>query len=269
MRVSVAMATAADRVFGVAELMEQILSYFDYKQLFAVERVSRDYQNALQSSKKLRRTMFLEPAAVDNPRDTRMSILNPLLRDQPLRLASCNVTFPFTCISNGIFHVSCERRDDQQGPEQATDTKHRVKVLPSWRRMRVTANSAAVIVNPGFGFKKGSLPHFSPKPTLHGFTMQRLLYATRAYLVGQGKPGYRSDDGVHGHPTLGEVADWLDTVPHDENKVRVATKRSKYSNLRRVAEEDEEEQLGETGDGRVAQSMSSSEEATGSEADLS
>lgn len=190
------MPSVAETVFGVAELAEKILLHLDYKQLFAVERVSRKMQSAMQTSKKLRRIMFLEAALCDKRGDTRMILLNPILRDQTLRLPSSKVAFPFACISDGVFHVSCERRDDWRAPWQQfmgqdpPTSGYDSKALPSWRHMRMVANSSTVVVNPGFGFKTGS------KET-------------------------QWDVGAQGHPTLGELADWLDTVPHDEKKPEV------------------------------------------------
>lgn len=194
------MPSAADRVFGVAELAEDILLDLNYKQLFAVERVSRSLQSALQTSTKLRRIMFLESALSDNSGEKRMSLLNPILRDQTLRLPSCEVTFHFNCIGEsnphigdhrGVFYISCERSGDQPQPEGEEPVTYDAQALPSWRKMSMVANSSNVIVKPGFGFKTGI-------------------------------KGTEWDDRVYGHhPTLGELADWLDTVPHYIKKPEV------------------------------------------------
>ena len=95
------MPSAAERAFGLPELLEAILMSHDYMQLFAVERVSRGFQSVLQNSKKLCCKMFLEPALGGDP-DTERSAglqlfryytsgVNPLLHMGTWRLRTIEV----------------------------------------------------------------------------------------------------------------------------------------------------------------------------------
>ena len=95
------MPTAAAEVFGLPELMEAILLFIDCKQLFAVdreyavkrlfalERVSREFQTALRTSKKLRRIVFLNPALPGDPKAKGRSGINPLLLQYNWHLPAC------------------------------------------------------------------------------------------------------------------------------------------------------------------------------------
>lgn len=54
--------TAAERVFGIAELLEQILLYLPFKWLLLSQRTSKTFQAALTTSLPLRRKLYLEPS---------------------------------------------------------------------------------------------------------------------------------------------------------------------------------------------------------------
>jgi hypothetical protein len=53
--------TAADRVFGIAELAEAILQHLPAKKLFIIQRINHYFQSLIQESIELRKLMFLVP----------------------------------------------------------------------------------------------------------------------------------------------------------------------------------------------------------------
>lgn len=54
--------SAAERVFGVAELLEIVLASLPLKDILLVQRVSKDFRNSVKSSKRLQEALFLKPA---------------------------------------------------------------------------------------------------------------------------------------------------------------------------------------------------------------
>lgn len=60
---------AAQRVFVVAELLEQILTHFSVTPLAVVRRVCRDWNNTILTTNSLRQISFLDPSTADESRD--------------------------------------------------------------------------------------------------------------------------------------------------------------------------------------------------------
>lgn len=126
-------------VFNIPELLELILQHLNYKQLFAVERVDSGFRSMLQTSKKLRRKMYLDPTAQPMP------TLNPLLRGGTLTLPSRFVNSNFNCIINGTHHITCYLRRRfvaENAPEHG---------IGSWRDMRIMSSNATVMVTVDLG----------------------------------------------------------------------------------------------------------------------
>lgn len=132
------MPSAAERVFGVPELMEMILLEcdFDYKQLFAVERASRDFQAALQISKKIRRVMSLEPDVV---MPTEFDYIKSSLRKMSRRWS--HLSLPTRRVEKQVFAASESRigisfRIHRQDAEE--------RATGSWRAMRLRDDTVPV-----------------------------------------------------------------------------------------------------------------------------
>jgi len=80
-------------VFGLPELLENILQHLGMKSLYIIQRVSHTLKNTIAASQKLCYTMYLtsKPAASIDAADP-MQALNPLLDIARLKLGSCQPT---------------------------------------------------------------------------------------------------------------------------------------------------------------------------------
>lgn len=55
--------SAATRVFGIVELLANILSFLEPLDLFPIQRVNSTFRNTMSESKQVREAMLIEPTS--------------------------------------------------------------------------------------------------------------------------------------------------------------------------------------------------------------
>ena len=101
------MPSAGDRVFGIPELLEKILLYLSFKELFLVQRISKTFQAMINRSTPIRQAMLLETSSQRIvPEDPHGSLndyhpthFNPLLRITPHHLCQTLPVFNYFSIT--------------------------------------------------------------------------------------------------------------------------------------------------------------------------
>ncbi|KAK5128434.1 hypothetical protein LTR85_003102 [Meristemomyces frigidus] len=157
------MATAAQRVMALPELLENILQHLERKQLFVIQRLNMTLNQAVSESKTLRHIMFLEPTVVEKATkappsssddwlgfaepeeldDSQLDgMLNPLLRKHAMT-AVPYYQLHILDLGYGSVNFLGERREKYEVACIATATTtltDSVKSEPTWRHMILTKN---------------------------------------------------------------------------------------------------------------------------------
>ena len=158
------MASAASRVFGTTELLENILIHADIKDLFVMQGVNKTFSDLIATSTQLRRKMFLlqKPLKEDlslSPRvEEGVQILNPGEEGLPILNPLFPELLPFTDDYRWAF---AHRVDKQARPymtlnidtwltcEQATQAhtyrKEIKDITASWKRMFLTDKAVETV----------------------------------------------------------------------------------------------------------------------------
>lgn len=93
--------SAAEKVFAIGELLEQILLDVPSKDIFVLQRVNKDTRATVERSSKLQQKLFLAPSHVRKGRRQRPE-LNPLLR------SALNYATGYDTRSMPLFYLATE-----------------------------------------------------------------------------------------------------------------------------------------------------------------
>ena len=125
-------AIAAATVFGLPELVEQVLLCLDMKALFRLQQVNTTFQSVIAKSQALQRKMCLLIDESIGIKESIKNIANPLLLDQAMEFRK----FRF-CFQDPLHHPkSLAAELVVQGTDWAMDTFERM-AEGSWRKTRI------------------------------------------------------------------------------------------------------------------------------------
>lgn len=162
------MATAAQRVFAIPELLEKILANLTLDNLYSIQRTNKTFKTAMADSKQLRTTMGLEI--------TEMVVKQGLPRGHPLLKVKVQEAIQPLVLTisasqkSVILSMSLMRRYEQvvkvshqKYCEDFLEKYQTSEVEPTWRKLRVGCKDYSLYVRL---WPSGGMMDIAPQDTL-------------------------------------------------------------------------------------------------------
>lgn len=147
------MRSAVQEVVAIPELLEEILSHLDWKQLFSIQRVSQQIKQCVAASTRLKRKMRILPQAQAPTDEGSPAALHPFLRGESFKVGDKKISASFVFSIAGKYFIAGRIMQCIDPTEPTAFDKTTITLLAhdSRRLMQLANIPARIQVSSGVG----------------------------------------------------------------------------------------------------------------------